>query len=305
MAIEYPTTIYRLLITDYIMKAQPDWLNKTLYPFDSHWMELDGHQLHYLDEGQGKTIVFVHGTPEWSFGFRDLIKALRSHFRCVAIDLLGFGLSDKPAAADYSCQGHAGRLEKFIQHLNLKNFSLVANDFGGGIGLSYVLRHPANIDSIILFNTWMWSVKEDPHYAGPAKVINSWLGKWLYLYLNFPVNTIMPSAYGDKKKLTKEVHRHYKKALPSADERTAAYAFAKELMNASPWWQSLWGQIHTIRQKPVLIFWGLKDKFIQPYELEKWKGAFPQAKVITFPDAGHFVQEEKPEEMVQAMRDFI
>jgi haloalkane dehalogenase len=277
--------------------TQPDWLNKQLYPFQSRWMSIDGDQLHYIDEGKGEIILFVHGTPEWSFGFRDLIKDLRNSFRCIAIDLLGFGLSDKPVSGNYTCEAHAQRFEKFINTLDLKNISLAANDFGGGIGLSYALEHPENIDKIILFNTWMWSLKNDKHYATPARVMNTWFGKLLYLNFNFPVNVIMPAAYGNKKMLTKEVHAHYKNALTKGS-RTAAYAFSKELMNASNWWQQLWERLPILRDKSILIFWGMKDSFVPPAALEKWRSRLPQASVITFSDAGHFVQEEKAKEMV-------
>ena len=283
----------------------PAWVDKELYPFQSRWLTLDGSNLHYLDEGEGSILLFVHGTPEWSFGFRDLIKELRENYRCIALDLLGFGLSDKPQHADYTCQAHSKRLEKFIEQLNLKNISLIANDFGGSIGVSYAIAHPENIQKLVLFNTWMWSLRNDKHYSGPSKIVNTWLGKILYLHLNFPVNTIMPAAFANKQKLTRQIHNHYKKALPNASSRAGVYAFAQELMNASEWWESLWNQMDRLAGKPVLLFWGLKDKFIPPYELEKWKSKVPQVQVVIFEDAGHFVQEEKADEMIAVMRAFL
>lgn len=287
------------------MKQQPPWLDKALYPFTSKWIGVDGNDIHYIDEGNGPVLLFVHGTPEWSFGYRDLIKDLRKDFRCVAPDLLGFGLSDKPAQGDYSVAAHANRLEKFIQALELKNLTLIANDFGGGIGLGCVLCKSSNFMRIVLFNTWMWSLKEDKHYSGPAKIMNSWLGKLLYLRFNFPVKAVMPAAFGDKKKLTKEIHAHYKNALPDSASRVGAFAFAKELMNASDWWQSNWEMLSLIEDKPFLIFWGMKDKFVAPSDLEKWKTRLPNAKIVTFKDAGHFVQEEEPAEMVAIMKAFL
>lgn len=287
------------------MKPQPHWLNKDLYPFSSHWVNIDGDEIHYVDEGSGPIILFIHGTPEWSFGFRDLIKGLRDHFRCVALDLLGFGLSDKPLEGDYTVKAHTQRLEKFIQLLDLKNLTLIANDFGGGIGLPYAIAHPENVSRIILFNTWMRSLKGDQHFSRPARLMDSWLGKILYLRLNFPVTAIMPTAFGDKKKLTKEIHAHYKIALPNAASRIAAYTFAKELMNASDCWQSNWNQLPALKEIPVQIFWGVKDTFVPVTELEKWKLALPHAEIITFGDAGHFVQEEKSEEMVKEIKRFL
>jgi pimeloyl-ACP methyl ester carboxylesterase len=281
-------------------RSQPTWLDKNLFPFESKWITIDGETLHYVDEGEGETILFAHGTPEWSFGYRDLIKSLRSKFRCVAVDMLGFGLSEKNPDSNYSCQAHAARLASVIENLQLRNITIVANDFGGGISMSYAIDYPANIKAIVLFNSWMWSLKNDKHFSGPAKFMNSWFGRVLYLSFNAPVNIIMPSAYGNKKLLTPAIHSHYKNALPKGG-RIAAYTFAKELLDASDWWQSLWDRADVLNDKKILFFWGMKDKFIPPKELEKWKSKFPQAKVIVFEDAGHFVQEEKPEEMARAI----
>src|SRR4051812_23771747 len=96
------------------MKTRPAWINKQMFPFESKWVNIDGLDLHYVEEGNGPTILFVHGTPEWSFGFRDLIKDLKKDFRCVAIDHLGFGLSDKPKEASYTVESHVSRLTRFI-----------------------------------------------------------------------------------------------------------------------------------------------------------------------------------------------
>lgn len=284
--------------------SQPGWLNKELYPFESKWTEINGNYQHYIDEGEGEIILFVHGTPEWSFAFREVIMALRHSFRCIAVDLLGFGLSEKPSEADYTCQAHAARLEAFIHRLELKHISIVANDFGGGIAMSYAINHPENINRIILFNTWMWSLKNNKHYALPAKLMNTWLGRMLYLNFNFPVNIIMPAAYGNKKMLDKESHRHYKNALKKG-ERHAAYTFSKELMNASDWWQHLWDRLHVLNEKRFLFFWGVKDSFIPPTELEKWRSKLPNADVIVFEGAGHFVTAEKPKEMITGITRFM
>lgn len=261
--------------------------------------------MHYIDEGQGAPVLMVHGTPEWSFAYRHIIKGLMGQYRCIAPDMLGMGLSDKPQLTDYSCKAHAERLEKFITRLGLKNVSILANDFGGSIALHYAIKHPDNVDKISLFNTWMWSLKDDSHYARPAGMMRGWLGKLLYQRFNFPVNVIMPRAYGNKSILTKHIHDHYKQVLPTAKERVATYTFALQLLDAGDWWNALWAQMDKIKTKPFLFFWGMKDTFILRKELAKWQNALPSARVVKLEQSGHFAQEEEPEKMVEELRRFL
>ena len=95
--------------------------------------------MHYVDEGQGPPLVFVHGTPDWSFVWRHLIKALSPRYRCIAPDNLGFGLSDKPRDASYAPPEQAANLRQLIEHLGLRDITLVLHDFGGPFGLSYAI----------------------------------------------------------------------------------------------------------------------------------------------------------------------
>lgn len=289
---------------------QPDsgnqgWIDTSLYPFRHHYLEIDTHRIHYVDEGKGPVVLFAHGTPEWSFGYRELIKLLRGSFRCVAPDYLGFGLSDKPEKADYSTPKHAERFEMFIEKLGLKNISIIANDFGGSIALNYAIRHPENIHRICLSNTWLWSLSNDRHYSIPGRVMSTGLGRLLYRRFNLPVTVIMPRAYGNKSKLTRKIHFHYKKPLSTPAERNGTYGFAKDLMDAGPWWDKLWMDLDRVKDKKFLIFWGLKDSFVPARELDKWVSRIPDARVITFEQAGHFVQEEEPEHMARELREFL
>ena len=94
---------------------QPSWLDTAEYPFAPHYFSINGHQLQYIDEGKGDTLLFVHGTPSWSFDFRNVIKALSPNFRCIAVDHIGFGLSDKPEHYDYSTANHNKTLAAFVE----------------------------------------------------------------------------------------------------------------------------------------------------------------------------------------------
>lgn len=276
-----------------------NWLNKTEYPFQLHTFQTPDGNMNYIDEGKGDVILFVHGTPEWSFSFRNVIKPLSKKYRCIALDHLGFGLSDKNQTADYSVKAHAVRLENFIEHLQLKNITLAAGDFGGSMALYYAIKHPGNVNRIVLWNTWMWDVMQDKHFAGPAKIIHTWFGKFMYKNLNAPVNMIMPQAYGNRKKLTKEIHRHYKMPLNSSHNRIATYEIAKQLKYAGSWWNEQWKQLESIQNIPVQFLWGMKDKFLPPYLLDTWKQKLPHAIVHQLKDCGHFVPEEDAEGFVR------
>ncbi len=258
----------------------PSWLDRSEYPFTSRCFDHGDGRMHYVDEGQGPVVFFVHGTPDWSFGFRHLVKALRGNHRCVAIDHLGFGLSDKPPQADYTAVAHAHRLQRFIDHLGLTDITLVVTDFGGGIGLQHALEHPTNVKGIVLYNTWMWDLMPDKRFS-------------------------RPSAYGDKSRLTKSVHAHYKNALPDAASRAATFACVQEIANAGPFWNAQWERVSQLKNIPTLIAWGLTDRFFPPDLLERWKQALPHALVRTFPDAGHFLHEEQPEALASGIRELV
>ena len=133
------------------------WLNTAEYPFTSNTFKVNNHKLHYLDEGFGETILFVHGTPTWSFDYRNIIKNLKSNYRCIAIDHMGFGLSDKPEHYDYSTRNHSKTLERFVLEKQLAPFTLVVHDFGGPIGLNFAINYPDKIKSIVILNSWLWS----------------------------------------------------------------------------------------------------------------------------------------------------
>lgn len=282
----------------------PAWIDRAEYPFASRTFHHAHGRMHYVDEGQGPIILFVHGTPDWSFGFRHVIKAFSATHRCIAVDHLGFGLSDKPLGADLSVKAHADRLQDFIDHLRLKDLTLVVTDFGGGIGLQHALEHPENVERIVLYNTWLWPLNNDKRFRGPARLARSWLGRLLYLRFGFSVNVMMPAGYGDKSKLTPPVHAHFKHALPKASARNATHALAKEIRDAAPFWSAQWEQVDRLRNIPTLIAWGMKDRFFPADILWRWKQALPQAQVREFPDAGHFVHEEAPSELIAAMRSF-
>jgi haloalkane dehalogenase len=293
-----------LTLTSHAMKT-PDWINQEEFPFESHWLDTPDGKLHYIDEGQGPVIIFLHGTPEWSFSYRHLIKAMRGTHRCVAMDMLGFGLSDKPQDGKYSMQDHAARFELLVNHLGLKDVTLYAGDFGGGIAIHYALSHPGNVRQMVFWNTWCRDLMADKHFAKPAKLLHTGMGRFMYLRMNFSAGFVMPRAYADRKKLSKEIHRHYLTPLNTAANRIGTLSIGQELKNASPWWQGMWERLDSLQQVPKLFVWGTADKFIPTTELDQWKRRLPQSNFVELADAGHWPHEEQPEKVFAALSSFL
>jgi haloalkane dehalogenase len=269
-----------------------DWVDRTEYPFRSHYLATEHGNLHYVDEGSGEVILFVHGNPTWSFMYRHLIKGLRAGFRCVAPDHIGFGLSDKPYDVSYLPQFHAENLERFVDRRGLKDITLVVHDWGGAIGMCYALDHPENIKRLIVLNTSFWSVKGIKEAEDFSRYLGGPVGRFLCRYFNAFPRFIVPYAFGDRSKLTRAVHRHYIKPFPTPDSRKGTWVFPKAIIGESDWLASLWAMRDRLAGKPVLVLWGLKDPAFSMRELDRWKTAFPNLKAHTFSDVGHFVAEE-------------
>ena len=135
--------------------SRPDWVSDELYPFESRlFATADGHEMHYVDEGSGPVVVFVHGNPAWSFEFRHLIEGLRSEFRCIAADHIGFGLSSRSdRREDHHPRAHARRLTELLEHLDVRDATLFLTDWGGPIGLEFARRHPERVGKLVITNT--------------------------------------------------------------------------------------------------------------------------------------------------------
>lgn len=270
-----------------------NWLNTKEYPFAHNYITVDGAQLHYIDEGQGEVLLFVHGTPSWSFEFRNVIKYLSKKYRCIALDHIGFGLSDKPAGYDYSIQNHTATLLKLINHLQLNQFTMLVHDFGGIIGLAAAEQIPDKISKLIILNTWCRSIQDEPEYKKMKGILGSPLMPFLYRYFNFSAKYILPAAFGERSRLTPEVHQQYLKPFGNAGERNGTVSFAKSLLRDQDYYESIGKMLPVLKNKPVLIIWGMKDAFITEKHLLWMQEQFPTAEVVKYEDAGHFVLEEK------------
>jgi haloalkane dehalogenase len=286
-------------------RGHPAWLDRAAYPFEPHFFNVGPGEMHYVDEGSGSPIVFVHGNPSWSFEFRNLIRAFSANHRCIAMDHLGFGLSDKPAEFGYLPSEHARNLDRLLESLDLKDATLVVYDWGGPIGLSYALDHPDRIRNLVISNTWMWSVNHVLRFILFSSVVGGPIGRYRIRRSNYFVRSVMPSAFGDPKRLTPEAHAQYLAALPTPSDRKGCSEFPRQILASSDWLAGLWSRRSRLTDKRVLLAWGMKDVGFGKKELARWSDLFPRATTARYPQAGHYLAEEMPDELVHAIRPLV
>ena len=281
----------------------PAWLDRTEYPFATRRVTIEGIGMSYVDEGDGPTVLMVHGTPSWSFLYRHLVRGLRDGYRCVAPDLPGFGLSDKPGGDAYRPEDQARRLTAFIDALGLKDFTLVVHDFGGPIGLAHAVDQPERVRSLVMFNTWMWSLAQSRQVAWLMRALSGRMGRLLYERLGFSVNVLWRHAVRDRR-YTRAVHAQYGAALRRPAARHATWIYARELLGSSAWLEALWQRRERIARLPALLVWGMKDPAFAR-ALPRWRALFTDARVVEWPDVGHAPPEVRGPESAALVRRFL
>lgn len=288
-----------------VPRMKPAWLDSREYPFRQNYLDVPAGKMHYVDEGSGDPIVFMHGNPSWSFEFRHLIRAFAPTNRCIAPDLIGFGLSDKPEDWTYLPQDHAKNLARLLAACDVNRITLVVTDWGGPIGLAYALDHPEQIRNIVILNTWFWPVDDDLHFRMFSWFMGGPIGRWLILHRNYFAKRLLPSAFGNRSKLTEKIHRHYLMPFSRPAERKGCWVFPREITGSTAWLRSLWERRDILDEKNILIAWGMMDHSFRKTEMDRWVEAFPRARVVRFEYTGHFVPEESPEDLIREMRTLI
>jgi haloalkane dehalogenase len=271
----------------------------SLYPFQSHWFESYAGRLHYVDEGTGPPILFCHGNPTWSFLYRKIITRLRENFRCIAVDYLGFGLSERPEAYGYSIEEHVRCVVELVDHLQLDGFIVMGHDWGGPVGLAVATARPRRVRGVILGDTWFWPA--DLRMAAFSRVMSTpWMRRQI-LEKNVFVEWIVP--LGTAHRLTRREMDHYRKVQPSPGARRGVAELPRELLAARPLLQRLASDVPaTLGAKPALLLWGRNDLAFRPaHLLPRMQAAFPGNVTVVLPHARHYIQEDAPEEIAQAI----
>jgi len=279
-----------------------------LYPFASHFLNIDGNRLHYLDEGSGPPIVMLHGNPTWSFYYRELIKGLRDRYRLVAVDHMGCGLSDKPRTYPYTLATHIDNVTRLIDHLGLNDVTLVVHDWGGPIGFGWATRHMDRVAQFVVFNTAAFLGGRMPLRIRLCRC--PLVGEVALLRFNAFARAALHMATAKPERMTSEVRRGYLLPYDRPSNRVAILRFVRDIpltpqVPSHSVVREIEAGLHRLSDRPMLICWGMKDWCFTPRFLAEWERRFPGAVVHGFPDAGHYVVEDAHERVLPLMREFL
>ena len=282
--------------------SRPDWVSDELFPFASRFVELDGHVVHHVDEGRGPVLLLLHGNPTWSFLYRDVIRLLRDDFRCVALDLPGFGLSEAAPGYGYRPAEHARVVAAFVEHLDLRGVTLVGQDWGGPIGLWAAARSPHRFEGLVLANTWAWPVNGTLHFEVFSHLMGGLVGRELIRRLNLFV-LLVPAGHLRRKPSPAEM-AHYRAALSTRERRHASAVLPQAITRDRAFLQEVADGLGALESLPALVLWADGDVAFREAERQRWLERLPHADEVVLRGVGHYLQSDAPEEFADALRDW-
>jgi pimeloyl-ACP methyl ester carboxylesterase len=286
---------------------------RELYPFESHYAQVNGHRVHYVDEGRGDTVVLLHGNPTWSFLYRNFIPRLSQRFRVIAPDYLGFGLSEKPAdEAAYSLENHTATLTALLDSLAAANVTLVMQDWGGPIGLGYALARRGRMRALVVMNTWAFTEASLFHRSVyPWRLLHAPVfGQLLLKRRNLMLEANLALGTFHSERIAGPVLEAYRLPFPDYDSRVGMLAFPRSIPLKPG--DAAYDAIARLERSlpdlrlPAKVIWGEQD-IVFPVEFaHKFCELLPMAgppHVIR--EARHFLQEDAPEEITNAILSFL
>jgi haloalkane dehalogenase len=269
------------------------------YPYQPHYVSVDGLRLHHLDEGSGETVLCFHGEPSWSYLYRHMLDRLVANgHRVVCPDLVGFGRSDKPTdQAWYSYDRHVETVSRHLEQLGLEDVTVVVQDWGGPIGLRWAVENPDRVARLVILNTGLFSGRV-------SKGFMAWR-EFVERTPDLPIGVIVQGATTTE--LPPEVVAAYEAPFPNLESKAGASRFpmlvplapdqpgAAEMLavkNALAGWE-----------KPTLVAFSDTDPvFPYPIAGEQFTQLIPSAgEQVRIEGAAHFLQEDRGVEIADAM----
>lgn len=275
------------------------------YPFASHFVEVFGSRMHHIDEGEGDPILLLHGNATWSYVWRNVIPHLKPYGRCIAPDLIGFGLSDKPNI-EYRWIDQARYLDEFIRQLGLKKITIVSNDFGISLGLLYAMRHEENVKGIAFFEGVFKTFKslEEAYTPGFRPLFKQFRsgeeggeGYRLLVDQNLFIEQLLPRAAG--RELTNEELRRYREPFKQVRSRVPIWRFARSVpIGGEP--RDVWAIMTETTEwfkktnLPKLLFYATPGGLVTEEFVEWARSNLKSLKVVHVGSGVHYLTETSP-----------
>ncbi|MFT4256453.1 MAG: alpha/beta fold hydrolase [Pseudoxanthomonas sp.] len=292
-------------------------MNYPGYSFIPKHLEVrPGIALSYLDEGprDGEVVVMVHGNPSWSYYWRNLVAGLSDKYRCIVPDHVGMGFSDKPGDGryEYTLQSRVDDLQALLRHAGIDDatpITLAVHDWGGMIGFGWALSHAAQVKRLVITNTAAFPMPAAKKMPWQIALGRDWkVGEWLIRTFN--AFSWGASRFGVEKKMPRAVRRAYVAPYDSWANRIATVRFMQDIPLGPG--DKAWALLEASGKRlpayaglPAFIGWGLKDFVFDRHFFDGFRAALPQAQVMAFDDAGHYVMEDKAQVLVPAIRAFL
>jgi haloalkane dehalogenase len=283
----------------------PGWLD-SMVPFERYTAQVGHKKMHVMERGQGRPVLMVHGNPTWGFLWRKVAQSLDpTKFRCIMPDLIGLGLSDKPTNMQaHTLENHAGWLAALVEGLDLDDVILVAQDWGGPIGLLTMAPRAERLAGIVLGNTAVSEPKEGFkatafHRFSQTPIVSD----LAFRVLGFP-QIALGLAQGDKHSISGDIARAYRWPLRAIGDRAAPLALARmvpdtvEHPSIAPLKRVR--KFYTGADVPVRLVWGTRDPILGA--VLGWARKLRPDATVVETKAGHFLQEEVPGDLADAVR---
>jgi len=285
-------------------RARPSWVDNAIYPFRYNWMILDGHTIHYVDEGprDKPVLLFVHPGPAWSFTYRYHIRELSHDFRCVAPDFPGYGLSHAANDYHYTLSEQAEVLTKFVQALHLDNIIVWANDAGGPTSILGLAPLADHVNGLVVGGTFGWSLKPYRTVSWTLRIVTSSVFRFINRYSNILAWSIGHLALGSRK-MSRTESEQYQRPFKERDSRNRPLKLFKSFLDHETQ-QELDNALRSFHDKPVLVQFGDKDPMTGQHWPERWTKEIPGSRVYIIPRVKHFTFEDAPEATVENFRQW-
>lgn len=281
---------------------RPPWLSQSLFPFESRFLEVRDSLIHYVDEGTGPPILFLHPAPASSFIYRAFIAQLRNRFRCVALDYPGFGLSVPHNGYALTLESLSGTVAQFVEALDLRDIILMVHDSGGPIGLGAATRTPERYRAFILTDTLAFPVRGYPLVAMMLRLVTSRPFRALNRHFNLLprlVSTMAPVG----RRLSPEERAIYRHLFPTPETRDHILFLFRQLVENPGYLARLEADLReNFRDTQVLLMFGQFDPVRWVGWVNRLQGIFPRHEVQIIPREGHFPHEGSPQRMIVAIQ---